>query len=147
VNDFRSATAIDAPKDEERLLGCLMQQKLRYGSGSIAADRAIGDLIGMAHDHDIEAFKLLKSNGFLYLHEKSEKERTPGVWVSNTHATIKKWMADTPWSTGWGRALKRLPCAQSSEPKVIVFGTGSKSKAVWLPMTLLEEPEEEGNET
>jgi putative DNA primase/helicase len=138
-NDFTCATSLDAPKDEERLLGWLMQQSVRYGSGSIASDRNVGELVGMAKEGDAEAAKLLKRNGFLFVAEHLREGQEPGVWVSNRHPAISKWLADTPWSTGWGRSLKRLPGAKSSEPKVIVFGTGSKYKAVWLPLPLLEE--------
>ena len=61
-----------------------------------------------------------------------------GVWVSNTHETIRAWLKDSPWSSQWGRALKRLPGAKSSDKQTIAFGKHDKTKAVWVPLVALE---------
>jgi putative DNA primase/helicase len=140
VNDFRSATAIDAQKDEERLLDRLVQQPLHLASAK--ADRTVGELIAMAEERDDEAAKLLRRNGFLFVPKIIREGTEAGLWISNTHTAIRKWLADTPWSTGWGRSLKRIPGAKSSDPKVIVFTKLIKTKAVWVPLVTLDGSDE-----
>jgi putative DNA primase/helicase len=135
-NDFVQATAIDAAKDEERLLRRLTQWQLHYSSGG--AHRTVAELIEMAERDDLEAEKLLKRNGFKFVPENIQQEQEAGVWVSNTHPAIKEWLKDTPWSIAWYRSLKRLPGAKSSDPKQIVFGKFQKTKAVWVPLATLE---------
>jgi putative DNA primase/helicase len=136
-NDFAQAAAIDAAKDEERLLQRLTRWQLHYASGG--QQRTVAELIEMAErDGDPEAERLLKRNGFKFVPENIREETPAGVWVSNTHPAIKEWLKDTPWSTGWYRSLKRLPGAKSSEPKKIVYGKYEKTKAVWVPLAELE---------
>jgi hypothetical protein len=93
--------------------------------------------------YDPEKFKnhepadLLKRHGILFVAENWGNGVEHGVWISNTHAAIKEWLKDTPWATGWGRSLKRLPGAKSSDKVTIAFGKYDKTKAVWLPLEAL----------
>ena len=135
-NDFAAAAAIGAPKDEERLASLLMQQRLRMDLGDNKfMDRNVGQVIEIAEGKDGDlmagvAQKTLRGNGM--------KLEDGGVWFSNTHSALAAWLEDTPWSISWGRSLKRLEGAKSSEPKSIKFGKYDKTKAVWVPLKALE---------
>jgi putative DNA primase/helicase len=146
--DWGHATAADAMKDEERLLARLMQQKLRYEGDGRAVDRTVAELIAMAHTEshkgpqDVknpEPAALLKRNGIAFAAEFWDTDRPmdDGVWISNTHESITSWLKDTPWSTGWNRALRRLPGAVSSDKKSIKFTKFDKTKAVFVPLSML----------
>jgi putative DNA primase/helicase len=134
-NDFSSATAIDAPKDEMRLISRLMQQSIKFDIGGKFLERNISDMIGIARGDDGEAMAAFANADLKRYGVKLDGD---GVWISNTHTAIKEWLKDTPWSTGWGRALKRLPGAKSSDKQNIAFGKFDKTKAVWVPLKALE---------
>jgi putative DNA primase/helicase len=135
--DWSDTTSADAIPDEQRLLTRLAQWQLSYSGGG--QHRTVAELIEMAErDGDPEAERLLKRNGFKFVPANMREQTEAGVWVSNTHPAIRELLKDTPWSTGWGRSLKRLPGAKSSDPKPIVFTKLSKTKAVFVPLAVLE---------
>lgn len=139
-HDWNATTSADAAKDEQRLTSRLMQQRMKVDLGNKVIERTVSQVVeeaakdtgtdGMADSVSRFYQTALKENGLKY--------EDGGVWVSNTHNTIKTWLKDSPWSSQWGRALKRLPGAKSSEPKTIAFGTYDKTKAVWVPLKALE---------
>lgn len=134
-NDLSCASSAEAAKDEERLTSRLMQQRMKVdlGEGKVI-ERTVGEVLGMAEDSNQEVawvyHNALKRHGLKY--------EDGGVWVSNTHHEIKTWLRDTPWSMQWGRALKRLPGAKSSDKQTIAFGKWDKTKAVWVPLKAME---------
>jgi putative DNA primase/helicase len=144
VHDWAFAVALDAPKDEERLTARLLQQRVKLDIGGKFLERTIGELIDLAADKVSETVSLNEEQKLLSDYAATELKRHgiklegDGVWISNTHKAIREWLKDTPWSIQWGRSLKRIPGAVSSEPKSIKFGTYDKTKAVWVPLTILE---------
>src|SRR4051812_16312136 len=95
VNDFRAATAIDAPKDEMRLTSRLIQQRIKFDIGGKFIERNIGDMIGIAQGDDGEAMAAFAQAD---LKRYGIKLEDGGVWISNTHHAIRDWLKDTPWS-------------------------------------------------
>jgi putative DNA primase/helicase len=133
-NDFAAAAAIGAPKDEQRLTSRLLQQKIKVDMGDKVIERPVGEVIAMAEEHG-ETVDWVYHNALKRVGLKLEDG---GVWVSNTHHEIKTWLKDSPWSTQWGRALKRIPGAKSSDKQTVAFGKHDKTKAVWVPLKALE---------
>ena len=134
-NDLTFASSTEAAKDEERLISKLMQQRIRFDLGNKATDRTVAEMVAIAAGEsgdDVAGFAQadLKRHGL--------KLEDGGLWISNTHHEIKKWLNDTPWSTQWGRSLKRLPGAKSSDKVTVAFGKYDKTKAVWVPLSALE---------
>jgi putative DNA primase/helicase len=138
VNDFDCAVALNTPKDEQRLTSRLMQQRIRMDIGGKFLERTIGELIEMTSDVNEIASGVAKSTD-AELKRHGFKMDGDGVWISNRHKAIAEWLKDTPWSVQWGRSLKRIPGAKSSDKMTIAFGTYDKTKAVWLPLEALSE--------
>ncbi len=140
VNDFRSAASIDAPKDEERLTLRLFQQRIKIDLGDKVIERTVGEAMEEAAK-DTGTNSLADVEARYYqaaLKRCGLKVEGEGVWIANKHVVLTDWLKDTPWSTQWGRSLKRIPGAKTSEPKVIVFGKWDRSKAVWVPFSAFE---------
>jgi putative DNA primase/helicase len=133
VNDLTCVSSAEAEKDEERLTSRLMQQRIKVDMGDRIIERNVGEVIELAEDSAEKVAwvyqNALKAHGI--------KLEGDGIWISNTHHAIKGWLKDSPWSSQWGRSLKRLPGAKTSEPKVIVFGKHDRAKAVWVPLATL----------
>jgi hypothetical protein len=125
-----------ADPDEQRLTARLIQQKIKIDLGDKVIERTIGEVMEeAAKDTGTDSMAdLLAQNYQAALKRVGLKLEDGGVWVSNTHHEIKTWLKDSPWASQWGRSLKRLPGAKTSQPKVIVFGTHDRAKAVWVPL-------------
>jgi putative DNA primase/helicase len=140
VNDFRSAASIDAPKDEERLTLRLFQQRIKIDLGDKVIERTVGEAMEeAAKDTGTNSLADVEARNYqAALKRCGLKVEGEGVWIANKHVVLTDWLKDTPWSTQWGRSLKRIPGAKTSEPKVIVFGKWDRSKAVWVPFSAFE---------
>jgi putative DNA primase/helicase len=134
INDLTCASSAEALKDEERLTSRLIQQKIKVDMGDRVIERNVGQVIALAEDSNPDIawvyHNALKAHGL--------KVEDGGVWVSNTHNEIKGWLKDSPWSSQWGRSLKRIPGAKSSDKTTIAFSKYDKTKAVWVPLKALE---------
>jgi putative DNA primase/helicase len=128
-----------AERDEFRLLTALTQARLRVSPGnSTPMEVTIGRLIEAAWGRDERlpadtAETELRANGL----------RTDGrdaIYVSTNHPALRRILMGTPWATGWGRTLARLPGAVAGEQKNVRFGAMHQSKAVWLSRAVLEGP-------
>jgi putative DNA primase/helicase len=138
--DWGGLTSATAAPDEERLTLRLIQQKIKVDLGDKVIERTVGEVLEeAAKDTGTDSMADLMARNYQNaLKRVGLKFEDGGVWVSNTHHEIKTWLKDSPWASQWGRSLKRIPGAKTSEPKVIVFGKWDKTKAVWLPLAAFE---------
>lgn len=138
--DWGDTTSANAVKDEERLTLRLFQQRIKIDLGDKVIERTVGEAMEEASNDtgtDSTADALAQRYQAA-LKRCGLKVEGDGVWISNTHKEIKDWLKDSPWSSQWRRSLARIPGAKSSEPKVIVFGTWDRAKAVWLPFSAFD---------
>ena len=120
---------VQGQSDEAALLAFLMQQQLRLPTDHGPRELTIGELVDVARSVDYTvsdaAGKLLLRTGI--------KIDGNGVIISNSADGIKRLLAKTPWSTNWGKVLRRIPDARACG--VTYFGyPKSESRAVWVPL-------------
>ncbi|HUN01057.1 MAG TPA: hypothetical protein PLI96_11320 [Halothiobacillus sp.] len=135
--EWSDHTPDDDDKDEYRLLRTLLAHRVRVGT----LDMPVSRLIEAAQLYDAQedlpnptvAARVLSETGIKYGH----KDNLPGIYVSNNHNAIRSALKGTPWDTAWNRALKRIPGAEASD-KVVHFGFANKTRAVWIPMAILD---------
>jgi putative DNA primase/helicase len=129
-------TSADAMTDERRMLNHLMQRRVRLDlGGNKFMDLTISELIGIASGEDGDtmagvANKELRRNGI--------KFEAGGVWISNSHTSLKEHLKDTPWSSQWPRTLRRLPGTKAlkREDPGIKFA-GELGRATFVPLDLI----------
>jgi putative DNA primase/helicase len=132
-------TETDLGHDDGRLLSQLTAHRVRLSQGNgPALDLTLGRLLSSAFGADAQIAKdvattELRDYGILAI------VTAPfGVWVSNSHPSIAKALAGSPWHAGWSRSLVRMTGAEASGKKTLRFGLGHVSKAVWLPLETID---------
>lgn len=135
---LEDANSADAERDEQRLVNFLFQQIITVKVGGSPYDRTIGELFKAAcpggdknMGHEV-ALEVLLRHGFKF------DAALGGVWIANKHAQLADMLKDTPWSSNWNRALKRLDGAVPS-PHGVHFGPGTPPRAVFVPVNLQDE--------
>ena len=131
-------------RDEHKLLTHLTQHRIGIspqngGRLEVTIGRLILAASGRDKDlHQETADRELRQVGIRY--EPRTSRRDEGVFVSATHPTIRRVLANTPWSSSWHRALERLPQAVRNKT-VVRFAFGHQSRATWIPWTTIEPDE------
>lgn len=125
----------DADGDEARCISHLLQSRvratLRQGR---TEDYSVAELISEVNNagDDVDMASLATS----YLCRIGIKPDNGGIWISNTHADLKKIFQGTPWAAGWRETLLGSPGAITSK-KAVYFQHYTSTKAVWLPPSVL----------
>ena len=139
AEDGWATTEAPAPetRDENRLLATLMARTIRVLPGEYTVARLVEYATTQATDapvpHAVAIDRLLDA-GIKLLTIDGED----GLAVATDHPSIKRALAGTPWETSWSRALSRIPGARpSSALPAQRYGAGIKSRAVWLPLSVL----------
>ena len=126
----------DTERDENRLLTVLTQSRVKFAKpNSSAIDITVGRLIEAAWGREQQI-----SCDAAEMELRSIGIRTDGadaIYVSTNHPALKRVLQGTPWSSGWSRALGRLPGAMPSKSG-IRFGSMHNSKAVWISRATLD---------
>ena len=140
--DWGEAVTSDSQKDEDRLLSHISAARIRVSLGNgPTLDVTLGRLMSAAFGADD---RIPRDTADSELREYGIKARPTapfGVWVSTSHPALAKVLAGTPWAANWSRTLSRLPDAVSATDKVIRFGLGHRSRAVWVPLNVLDQGE------
>ncbi len=116
-------------RDEVRLLAHLTQHRVRITPGNSAPREVSIERLIMAAwgaDETIAADVAedeLRANGL-------RTDGVNGIFVSTSHPALKRILTGTPWASGWGRTLARLPGTDPSTDTVMRFGPLHRSKAV-----------------
>lgn len=145
--DWAVVSESETEKDELRLLSHLTQFRIRISAGNGQHyEPTIGQAIQAAFDLDKTiapdlASDELKRTGIKpeVLRDAASGNTQKGVWISNTHPALRRLMANTPWSAGWGRSIARLQHAEKS-PNAESFAFGHVARAVWVPLTTINPP-------
>lgn len=125
--DLTDAQEAEQVADEVLCLQAILQSQIRFDGAASTLTRSVGELLdavvsGQGVDPGV-ANDALARHGVRY--------KDGFIYVSNTHAAIKKMLQDTPWSGSWRRILARIP---GSKP---VSGAmrfaGSTTRAVEIP--------------
>lgn len=136
------ASGGDVVRDEYRLLSYLTAHRVRLSLGNgPTMEVTMGRLLSASFGADD---RVPRDTAELELRDYGIRVQTKppiGAWVSTNHPTLAKMLTGTPWGANWSRALARLPAAVSASATVIRFGLGHRSRAVWLPISLLDSGE------
>ncbi|WP_366654456.1 DUF6371 domain-containing protein [Fodinicurvata sp. EGI_FJ10296] len=142
-SDWTDHTPVEAEKNETRLLSTIMQYQLRVMTGTgTGHDRTIGELVDAARGKDDNlvpdsANKTLRRHGIRYEPPNVGKGHGAGIWIANQHQALKRILRDTPWGTNWRNGLLSIDGAVKSSD-AIRFGAGAVSRAVFLPIEVLD---------
>jgi putative DNA primase/helicase len=137
-NNWESySSAVELP-DEERCLRRILQHQVRVEASQRVVSRSVGELVGLVavgvdSDPDVTvglAAQVLARNGL--------RVDDGHLLVSNTAEAIREWLDGSPWASCWNVVLARLPGASRARP-VRFGGTGSVSRAVRLPVNLIDQ--------
>lgn len=142
-NDLREvAAATSATDDELRLFNFLITHRLRVPTNLGVVDRTVGELINAAYSLD-GAHGITQSNADAELRRFGIRvDREGGFYVSTSADTIKRALGDTPWASNWARPLRMLKGADNVRNS-ITFSPGMRTRAIWLPLALVELDDEE----
>jgi putative DNA primase/helicase len=140
--EWGDAASADQQRDEERLLSHLTAYRARVSLGNgPTIDVTLGRLISAAFGSDE---RISADSAALELRDYGIRAHAVapfGAWVSTNHPAIAKALQGTAWAANWSRTLSRLAGAASATDAVIRFGLGHRSRAVWLPLNLLDQGE------
>ncbi|MDE2327056.1 MAG: hypothetical protein KGK13_04260, partial [Rhodospirillales bacterium] len=137
ASEWLAQSSQDEERDETRLLRHLLAHPIRTKSGDIPVARLLEALESEAPDLPQRslAAQLLAEFGILNRPWQGE----PGLWISTKAPTIAAALKKTPWSSGWGRALGRLPGAAASDNRLKTrFAFGMQSRAVFVPRRTID---------
>jgi putative DNA primase/helicase len=135
--DWDDTTSAEADPDDRRMLGHLMQRRVRLDVGDKLKNLTLAELVRLAAGENGEAMATCANNE-LKRHGMAWDGAKNGVWVSNTHTALKEHLAGTPWSSQWARTLRRLPDAEplARDAPAIRFA-GLRSRATLIPLVLI----------
>ncbi len=125
---------INGDADETLLWSHLMQQKLRVKSEQPGADDdlPVGMIIDIARGEKVShTISMAKASDCLM--KNGIKLDGNGVYVSNTSPQVRDLMKGTSFQVNWGRVLRRLPGAYSSDRPIYFGFKGSEARAVYVP--------------
>jgi putative DNA primase/helicase len=136
--DWADERAIEADRDEIRLLRLILASRVRVGTAEASISRLIEDAAstepgeyGMPAD---KAAAALRENGIRY----DWRNNSRGIYVSTNHPALKNILKSTPWDSAWSKALMRLPETEGGAKVSVRFGLGQTSRAVWIPMSVVD---------
>jgi hypothetical protein len=124
--------------DEERCLRRILQHQVRVEASQRVVSRSVGELVSLVAvgvDSDPE---ISPSRGAQVLARNGLRVDDGHLLVSNTAEAIREWLDGSPWASCWNVVLARLPGATRARPTRF-GGTGSVSRAVRLPIDLLDQ--------
>ena len=148
--DWGEAGNADLVSDEMKLLSHLCVYRVRLTQNDRLIELPLGRLISAALGHHEKvavnvAEQELRDHGIRVKRmpmAPAAQAGDPGIFVSTSHPEIAKILKGTPWAAGWSRALARIPGAKCGRGNMR-FGLGHQSKAVWLPLSALDQDEED----
>lgn len=128
-------------KDERACIQYLLGKQVRIDTGKGPKTRTMGELVEAViadgtDEGDVnagEATAGLRRHGVIV----DVPILTGEIWitVANNHPALESLLSKSPWATGWGRTLSRLPGAVKTDVKK--FG-GAASRGVAIPMSSLD---------
>jgi putative DNA primase/helicase len=134
--DWAEQSVVEAETDEMQCLSTILVRTVQVGQDGRRYDRSIGDLInfvvadiqGIAPtDPDLkdrEATDTLARLGIRIIREQ--------LCISDSHAELKRLLANTPWATNWRHQLRRIEGAESKN--CVRFGSYYTSRATVIPL-------------
>jgi putative DNA primase/helicase len=129
----QTLTSDEEEKDEQKLLMALMNYRVRIGTGEFRLSEVLhGAMTFDGQDgfpNQPDANRKLRSIGLAL--------KDNGLLVSTKHPALKEALKGTPWDAKWSTALLRLPGA-CPYPKTVKFGTGVVTRAVFIPMSVVD---------
>jgi len=146
---WEETVAGDVEMDEIRLLSHITQKRFRVSTGNGSGfDATIGRLIEAAMGKEPQipadiADTELRQIGIRVGQPQAKDGKVStatsnyGVYISNTHPTLKGMLAGTPWGAGWSRSVARLPGARV-QANPVRFGPGHLARAVWVPIATID---------
>lgn len=140
-NDLRESTPLaHAQDDETRLFQYLMGVRLRVQTTSAMADRTVGELIETVYKGDETLHGVFPGVAEAELIRFGVRvDKGGGFWISTNSPEIRRALTDTPWQANWARPLRMVKGA-SAEKHPIRFAPGTRSRAVYIPISTVVEP-------
>jgi putative DNA primase/helicase len=141
ANDLSELSPTVATGDDEmRLFNYLMAHRLRVPTTTGIVDRTVGELIlaGYAGHPDEWVNGVAPETAHGELRRFGIRiDVEGGFYVSTSADSIKRALADQPWASNWSRPLRMVPGADVVK-NPIVFSTGVRTRAIWLPISLID---------
>lgn len=135
--DWSEETSLQGTKDEISLLSFIMDHLVQVESGDLHTryERSIGELVSIASGTQTIGISMNDAEGKLSRVGIKVKDKV--VYVSNSHKFIVSLLKDTAWAKNHSKILRRLPGAVEKDS--IRFGVGVTTRAVGIPLSVLEE--------
>lgn len=133
-HDWNEEKGLDTTRDEVRLFNHLMEQIVRVDEGGYT-ERNVGELIAVA-TNQIFGDHLTPEAASRKLARVGIKVDGDYIVISNTANELIKFLKDTAWAKNHNKVLGRLDGAKTYESTR--FSAGIKSRAVGVPLSLLE---------
>ena len=123
--------------DEQRCLNRILEHAVRVQTKSYLGDRSVGELIEAASGRREDQLTAADAHAYLLrLGIRVEGDAQGDVFVvANTHSAVARILADTPWSRGWARTLRRITGAAATEGAIRFAGV--QTRGVALPISLV----------
>lgn len=117
--------------DESKCLARILQTIIRVPTKDGHADRSIADLIDIARNPADEPRRISSEAASEYLGMRGVRADPDVMVISVSHNEIARILKDSEWAISWGRTLRRLPGAQTTDGS-IRFGA-VRSRGIEIP--------------
>lgn len=129
--DWSEERSLDRTKDEQALIGHLMEQITSVERAGTKVDRNIGELVSIAATYTIEEY-LTPDDANARLKRLGLKYENEALVISNSADYVKKRLEATPWAKNHNKILMRTNGAEAIESTR--FGSGVITRAVRIPI-------------
>jgi putative DNA primase/helicase len=102
-------TASEDTRDEVRCLHIILAALIRYPGGK---EDAVGNLLDVALHGALGDSSTTEAEAALNRHGIKTAPDRDAFYISDSHPEIRKIMAETAWSKGWGKQLARIDGAE-----------------------------------
>jgi putative DNA primase/helicase len=138
--DWSEQQTVQETSDELACLHRILEHTVRVATVKGPADRSVGELIEVAAEKRVDHLTAADAHDHLLrlgirVDRNGAHDREDVFVVAGTHTGIERILAETPWSRGWGRILRRVPGAAATEGAVRFAGV--QSRGTEIPLSLV----------
>jgi len=137
--DWDEQRGMQEQSDENLCLQRILEHIVRIQTKYYTGERSVAEMISIASGRsDAEVSKDHASDilGRIGIRIDQRGNDDDVFIISNSHTSIAHILSNTKWANGWGRVLRRIPGAQTSDG-VVRFGA-TRSRGVEISLTTVE---------
>jgi len=133
-HDWQESTALsDETTDENRCLQRILEHTVLIRTEPTTCERSIGELIQIALGRMKNGIKAAEAEATLNRNGIRTLAKECKFIVANQHRAVEKMLADTPWTRGWARILRRNPGAAATDQPLRFAGAKSRGTVIPWP--------------